>query len=143
MDIKNMSYINEMTIMGNLGSKPELRTSKTGKKSTLISIATKERWIDKHTLEPQERLLWHKVILWDGLAETVVKHTDKGSKLWVRGELTIRTYVDKGGFQRQRVEVIGRTIKLISPNKNIEKEEDEVFFDSTDYVEDIGEISDE
>ena len=83
------------------------------------------------------------MILWDGLAETVVKYTDKGSKLWVRGELTIRTYVDKGGLQRQRVEVVGRTIKLISPNKNTKKEEDEAIFDSTDYIEEVGDISDE
>lgn len=139
-----MSYINEMTIMGNIGSKPILHTSKTGKKRTLISIATKERWIDKHTLEPQERLLWHKVILWDGLAETVVKYTDKGSKIWVRGELTIRTYVDKGGIQRQRVEVIGRTIKLISPSRHGQVDEgEELAFESTDYLEEVGDLSDE
>lgn len=143
MDEEIMSYINEMTIMGNIGSKPTLNVSKTGKKSTLISIVTKEKWIDKHTLEPRESLLWHKVILWDTLAQTVVKYTDKGTKIWVRGELKIRSYVDKEGVRRQRVEVVGRSIKLISTHRSILQKEEEAIFDSTDYVDEVGEISDE
>ena len=129
--------------MGNLGHTPELRTTKNGKITTTVSVATKDRWVNKHTQQTTERTIWHKVVFWDGMANTIAKHTATGDKIWVRGELSIREYVDNDNIKRQRVEVIARNLKLISTKRTSSHDDSEVALNSTDYVEDIGDIADE
>lgn len=108
-----MAYINEMTIMGNLGNKPELRHLNNGRVTTDVSIATNDYWIDRHTGEKRSRTTWHKVILWDKKAEVVCTYMDRGDRLWVRGDVRMRAYVDKEGINRQVHEVHAKEIKLI------------------------------
>ena len=47
--------LNKVTLIGNLGKDPEVRTFNTGGKVCNFSIATTERWRDKNTGENRER----------------------------------------------------------------------------------------
>ncbi|WP_432787005.1 Single-stranded DNA-binding protein [Oligella sp. MSHR50489EDL] len=131
-----MAYINEMTIMGYLGDKPELRYLNNGRVTTEISIATNEFWIDRHTGEKRARTTWHKVILWDKKAEVIANYMDKGDRLWVRGDLRVRSYMDKDGINRQVHEVHAREIKIIQTKRPAEDINDDTEGNNHEHAHD-------
>jgi single-strand DNA-binding protein len=98
--------INRVTLLGNLGRDPELRTTQEGRKIANLSLATAERWKDAHG-EHQERTDWHRVIIFNehlaNLAETALK---KGSRVYVEGQLQTRKWTDREGIERYQTEVV-------------------------------------
>lgn len=108
------AYINEITVMGNLGKDPELRYFANGTASLRISIATQEQWTDKDTGEVKEGTQWHTASLVGKQAEIVAKYMNKGDKIWVRGPLQTRIYEDdRIGMNRLSVFVKVHDMKMI------------------------------
>lgn len=102
-----MAGINKVTLIGNLGSKPELRTANNGNMWTAISLATSESWVDKQSGDRREKTEWHKVVIWGKLAEIASKFCDKGTKVYLEGKLETRSWDDqKTGEKRYTTEII-------------------------------------
>ena len=74
--------INKVILIGNLGADPEIRYMPNGSAVANISVATNDSWKDKQTGELQERTEWHKVSLFDKLAQIVGEYLKKGSKVY-------------------------------------------------------------
>ncbi len=47
--------LNKVTLIGNLGANPEVRTFQNGGKVCNLRVATSERWKGKNTGEPREK----------------------------------------------------------------------------------------
>lgn len=108
------AYINEITVMGNLGKDPELRYFASGTASLRISIATREQWTDKDSGEVQENTQWHTASLVGNQAEIVAKYMKKGDKIWIRGPLQTKIYEDsRSGMNRLSVLVKVHDMKMI------------------------------
>ena len=108
------AYINEITVMGNLGKDPELRYFANGTASLRISIATQEQWTDKNTDEVKEGTQWHTASLVGNQAEIAAKYMKKGDKIWIRGSLQTRIYEDeRSGMNRLSVLVKVQDMKMI------------------------------
>lgn len=108
------AYINEVTVMGNLGKDPELRYFANGTASLRISIATREQWPDKDTGEVKEGTQWHTASLVGNQAEIVAKYMKKGDKIWIRGPLQTKIYEDsRSGMNRLLVLVKVHDMKMI------------------------------
>ncbi|HBP32124.1 MAG TPA: single-stranded DNA-binding protein [Advenella kashmirensis] len=108
------AYINEVTVMGNLGKDPELRYFVDGTASLRISIATREQWTDKDTGEVKEDTQWHTASLVGNQAEIVAKYMKKGDKIWIRGPLQTKVYEDgRSGMNRLSVLVRVHAMKMI------------------------------
>ena len=101
-----MSGINRVILIGNLGSKPEVKFSSTGNAIANLSVATSERWNDKNTGEKTERTEWHRVVLFGTFAELAGQSLDKGTKVYIQGKLTTRKWQDKNGQDRYSTEVV-------------------------------------
>jgi single-strand DNA-binding protein len=101
-----MSGINKVILIGNLGTKPELKYSSTNVAITNLSVATTESWTDKNTGKKQEKIEWHKIIAFGRLAEVVSSYCNKGSKVYIEGKLRTRKYQDKTGVNRYTTEII-------------------------------------
>lgn len=101
-----MIGINQMTVLGNVGTKPELKYGSNGTAVTNLSIATTDTWLDKQTNEKRESTEWHRVSLFGKLAEIACQHVDKGSKVYVQGKLKTRSYDDKDGVKRYITEIV-------------------------------------
>jgi|TARA_B100000787_G_scaffold71297_1_gene52397 single-strand DNA-binding protein len=101
-----MSGINRVILIGNLGSKPEVKFSSTGNAIANLSVATSERWNDKNTGEKTERTEWHRVVLFGAFAELAGQSLDKGTKVYIQGKLTTRKWQDKNGQDRYSTEVV-------------------------------------
>jgi len=101
-----MSGINKVILIGNLGTKPELKYSSTNVAITNLSVATTESWTDKNTGKKKEKIEWHKIIVFGRLAEVVSNYCNKGSKVYIEGKLRTRKYQDKTGVDRYTTEII-------------------------------------
>ena len=98
--------VNKVILVGNLGRDPEVRHSKDGNKIVNFSLATSEKWTNKSG-EKQERTEWHKVVIFnDHLCEIAEKYLNKGSKIYVEGQLQTGKWTGNDGQERYTTEVV-------------------------------------
>lgn len=101
-----MASRNKVELIGRLGQDPEVRTTGNGTKVASLSVATSERWRDKTTGEQRESTEWHRVVLWDKLAELAEQYLFKGSEVLLVGKLQTRKWQDQSGQERYTTEVV-------------------------------------
>jgi len=97
--------VNKVILVGNLGDEPVIRYTGDGKAIANLRVATSESWTDKSTGQKQERTEWHRVSVFDKLAEVCQKYLHKGSKVFLEGKLQTRSW-DNNGVQQYSTEVI-------------------------------------
>ena len=105
--------INKVILIGNLGSEPEVRYTTAGKAVATISVATSETWRDKDTGNNQERTEWHRVVLFNRLAEIAGEYLNKGSKVYIEGSLRTRKWADKTGQERYTTEIVAANLQML------------------------------
>ncbi len=104
--------VNKVILVGNLGREPEIRTMQNGGKVCNLSVATSERWKDRNTGENQERTEWHRVVIFDDrLCDIAERYLQKGSKVYLEGELQTRKWQDQSGQDRYSTEVVLRRFR--------------------------------
>jgi single-strand DNA-binding protein len=105
--------VNRVTLIGNLGSDPDVRYTPTGTAVTNLSLATSESWTDKESGERKERTEWHKVALFGRLAEIGAEYLTKGSQVFIEGKLRTRKWEDRDGIERWTTEIIGEEMQML------------------------------
>ena len=101
--------LNKVTLIGNIGRDPEVRSFQNGSKVCNLSLATSERWKDKETNEPKEKTEWHRIVIFnDTLVEIIEKYIQKGSKVYVEGQLETRKWTDSSGIEKYSTEIVLR-----------------------------------
>jgi single-strand DNA-binding protein len=100
-------YLNRVSLIGNLGADPEVRSTQSGQKIVTMSIATSERWKDQRSGETRERTEWHRVVIFnEGLATIAERYLQKGAKVLVEGKLSTRKWQDQQGNDRYSTEIV-------------------------------------
>ena len=109
----------KVTIVGNLGSDPEMRYTPSGVPVTNFSVATNRRWSDGEG-NPQEETTWFRVSAWRGLAETCNQYLSKGRQVFVEGRLVPdrdtggpRVWTGNDGVARAQYEVSALTVQFL------------------------------
>lgn len=95
---------NRVQLIGNLGGKPELRKTETGKKLATFNVATSESYRNaqgEKVIETQ----WHRLVVWGKIAEIAEKYLDKGKEVAIEGKLINRSYTDKDGNKKYVTEI--------------------------------------
>jgi single-strand DNA-binding protein len=106
--------VNKVLLIGNLGKDPEVRYTPNGLAVANITIATTEVWKDKTSGENQERTEWHRVALYNRLAEITGEYLRKGAKVFIEGRLQTRKWQDKNtGQDRYTTEIIADTLEML------------------------------
>jgi single-strand DNA-binding protein len=99
--------LNKVTLIGNLGNDPEIRSTQNGKEIASFSLATSDSWRDKATGDKKERTEWHRIVVFnEGLVNVIKNYVKKGSKLYIEGALQTRKWTDKDGIERYSTEVV-------------------------------------
>ena len=108
-----MAYsINKVTLVGNVGNDPEVRSLQSGNKVVNLSLATSERWKDKETGEMKSNTEWHKVVIFNAvLADIAEKYIKKGAKIYIEGQLQTKKWQDSNGLDRYTTEVVVQNFK--------------------------------
>jgi single-strand DNA-binding protein len=110
--------VNKVTLIGNLGNEPEIRTIGSGKKVATFSLATGRQWTGAGG-EKQEKTEWHRCVAWNGngtgmgLADIVEKYCKKGERVFVEGSIEYGQYKDKEGQTRYTTEIKVRELMLL------------------------------
>jgi len=105
--------INKVIIVGNVGGDPETRYMPSGSAVTNLTIATNESWKDKKTGEQKERTEWHRVAMFNRLAEIAAEYLRKGSQVYIEGKLRTRKWQDKSGNDRYTTEIVADEMQML------------------------------
>jgi single-strand DNA-binding protein len=108
-----MSSINKVFILGNLGKDPEVRYAPSGAAICNITIATSRSWKDKTSGEKVEETEWHRVVMYDRLAEVAGEYLKKGKPVHIEGRLKTRKWTDKDGTERYTTEIIANEMTML------------------------------
>lgn len=81
--------INTLTLHGNLGDDPELKTSQGGKMFCNFSIATEDGWGEN------KKTNWHRCTAFGKTAEIIAKYVKKGHEVVVQGSVDYNKHDDK------------------------------------------------
>jgi single-strand DNA-binding protein len=111
--------LNKVTLIGNIGSDPEVRSATGGSRVANFSLATSRAWNDASGTK-QEKTEWHRCVVWNNkasqLADIVERYVKKGDKLYVEGRIEYRQWQDKDGQTRYSTEInVRELIMLGSP----------------------------
>jgi len=105
--------INKVILVGNLGADPETRYMPSGSAVPNLSVATSEQWKDKQSGEQKERTEWHKVAMFNRLAEIAAEYLRKGSQVYIEGKLRTRKWQDRDGKDRWTTEIIADEMQML------------------------------
>jgi single-strand DNA-binding protein len=105
--------VNKVIIVGNLGGDPETRYMPSGSAVTNFTVATNESWKDKQTGEQKERTEWHKVAMFNRLAEIAAEYLRKGSQVYIEGKLRTRKWQGQDGQDRYTTEIIADEMQML------------------------------
>jgi single-strand DNA-binding protein len=99
--------LNKVTLIGNVGADPEIRSTADGKKIANFSLATTESWKDKMSGERKQKTEWHKVVIFsDPLVSVVQNYVKRGTKLFIEGQIQSRKWTDNTGQERYVTEIV-------------------------------------
>lgn len=104
--------MNKILIIGNLGSDPEMRYTPNGNPVTSFTVATNRRYKASDG-ENREETEWFRISAWNRLAETCNQYLQRGSKVYVEGRLSSRTYVGNDGETRVSLDVNASEVRFI------------------------------
>lgn len=105
--------LNKAQIIGYLGKDPEVRYLQDGTAVANFPVATSESWKDKKTGEKKEATEWHRVNMFDKLAEIAGQYLKKGSLVYIEGKLKTRKWQDKDGRDRYTTEIQAHGMKML------------------------------
>lgn len=104
--------VNKVILVGNLGRDPEMRYTPGGQPVANFSLATGRRrqdpngnWVDETE--------WHRIVVWDRMAELASQSLHKGSKVYVEGRIQSRKYTDNQGIERTSYDIVANDLTLL------------------------------
>lgn len=101
--------MNAVQLLGNLGRDPIIRATRTGKAVASFSIAVSRIYTTPQG-EQRELTDWINIVAWGPLAEAVRSELKKGSRVFVAGRISTRSYDAQDGTKRYVTEVVAETI---------------------------------
>ena len=94
--------MNSVQVLGNLTRDPQIRATKTGRAVASFSIAVNRAY----TTPQKEMTGFINVVAWGDLAEAVGNQLKKGTRVFVEGRYSTRSYEAQDGSRRYVTEVV-------------------------------------
>jgi single-strand DNA-binding protein len=104
--------VNKIILVGNVGQDPDIQETGTGTKVAHLSLATNRRVGNGD--DPKERTDWHRLTLWNRLAQFTQDYVSKGDRVYVEGRLEYDSY-ERDGVTIPTADVNVRELVLLSP----------------------------
>jgi single-strand DNA-binding protein len=110
--------INKVILVGNAGRDPDVQTTASGTKVAHLSLATSRRVPRDSGFE--DRTEWHRLTLWDGLAQVAEEYIRKGDRLYIEGRIEYDSF-EKNGVTVPTAEVHVRELVMLgSPTSRVD-----------------------
>jgi single-strand DNA-binding protein len=111
--------VNKIILVGNVGRDPDIQQTKNGTKVAHLSLATNRR--SPAGSEPQERTDWHRLTLWNRLAQFAEDYIRTGDRVYVEGRLEYDAY-ERDGVSIPTADVHVREVVLLTPRSGVDEE---------------------
>jgi len=102
----------KVTLIGNLGGDPEMRYTPTGRAFTSFSVACNRTYTPADG-ERREETEWSRVTAWGRLGEVCSQYLHKGSKAYIEGRLSSRSWEGADGQKRFSLEVTANDVQIL------------------------------
>uniref|UniRef100_A0A6H1ZZN3 Putative single-stranded DNA-binding protein n=1 Tax=viral metagenome TaxID=1070528 RepID=A0A6H1ZZN3_9ZZZZ len=106
-----MSDLNLCQFIGRLGRSPEISYLPNGTAVAKFSIACGKKWKDSDG-QAQEKTEWINLVAWRQLAEIIGKYLQKGSQVYVAGEMQTRSW-EKDGIKKYMTEIVVKDMQML------------------------------
>lgn len=117
--------LNQVTLIGRLVKKPELRESEGGLNYLKATIAVQSTYKNK---EGDYEVEFLEFTAFGKVAQNTAKYCDKGSLINLLGSLSNNVYKDKNGVTHYQMSLIANKINFLSKgNKQEEIKEEDIF----------------
>ena len=107
--------VNKVILVGNAGRDPDVQTTGNGTKVAHLSLATSRRVPRNNGFE--ERTEWHRLTLWERLAELAEEYVRKGDRLYIEGRIEYGSF-EKNGVTIPTAEVRVYEMVMLGPPNN-------------------------
>ena len=97
--------LNRVMLIGNLTRDPELKYTQAGTAICTFAVATNRTWKTQDG-QTKDDVQYHRIVSWQKLAELCGKLLSKGSKVFLEGRITYRTFTGRDGQERSITEII-------------------------------------
>lgn len=109
--------LNKVMLIGNLTRDPELRYTPGGMAVASFGLATNRTWTTKQG-EKKEDAQFHRIVVWNKLAELCSQLLTKGMRIFVEGRIQYREWTGQDGQKKQVAEIIISDMVILSPSKS-------------------------
>jgi single-strand DNA-binding protein len=121
----------EVSLVGNLGRTPELRSTPDGTPVSTLNVAVNNSYTDSNGNKVKETQWW-RVTVWRRLAEVCAEWLTKGRQVLVKGRMTgertetgdneytiePRVWEDRDGNHRASFEMVANLVKFLGSGGN-------------------------
>ena len=104
--------VNKIILVGNVGRDPDLQQTKNGTKVAHFSLATNRR----PDADGNERTDWHRITVWNKLAQFVEDFLRAGDRVYVEGRVEYDAY-ERDGVSSPTAEVVANELVLLSARR--------------------------
>ena len=104
--------VNKITLIGNVGQDPDVRSTQSGSRIAKCSLATSRQFKDRSGVQ-QEKTQWHRLTFFGKLADIVEQWVNKGDRLYVEGEIEYSTTQDDQGNTRYWTDIVVREMIML------------------------------
>lgn len=108
-----MTYLNQVTLIGNTGKEPEVLKTTAKTAFVRISLATTKKYYDDQG-NLQQETQWHRVYLSNGQGKVAEAYIKKGDLIYIHGELRNRSWVDEDKKTHYEVAIYAREFQILS-----------------------------
>ena len=110
----------QITLVGNLGSEPELRFTPSGVPVANFSLAVNKSWANAQG-ERQSKTTWFRITVWRKQAELASQFLKKGRRVLVVGEVEeAAVWTDREGTARASLDVTAQFVKFMDSSHDEE-----------------------
>lgn len=120
--------LNKVILIGRLGADPEVRYMPNGGAVTNLRLATNDGYKDKNTGQFVENTEWHRVVLFNKLAEVAGQYAQKGKLLYIEGRIRTNKWQDKDGQDRYTTEIVANEMQFLGGNTGRDEMDDSAAF---------------
>lgn len=105
----------QIQIIGNTGSDPEVVYLNSGSCVAKFSIAVTESYNNKNG-ERIDTTEWFRIEMWESLAKVAEKYLKKGNQVFIQGKIRTDNWTDKEGNQRSGITIRANQMSLLGGN---------------------------
>lgn len=126
-----MRTVNKVILIGNVTRDPSIKTTESGKKIWLFTIAT-NRYFKTADWENKSESEFHNCVAWWNLAERVEKFLVKWKLVYAEGRLRTRVIEKDDSTKSYKTEIVISSLIFLNKKSDFDSMEDDLDIDEDD-----------